>query len=57
MAQVVKEEPKDTVIVEKENRSNTGIVVALVVLAIIVLLILFGGSIFGGAPATPGAGQ
>ncbi len=42
------EEPKNTVVVDREGRSNTGVIIAVIILIIILLLVFFGGSIFGG---------
>jgi hypothetical protein len=48
MADVIREEPRDTVVVDRDRRSNTGVIIAVIVLAIILLLIFFGGSLFSG---------
>lgn len=51
MAQVVREEveetPRETVVVDRDRRSNVGVIIAVIVI-VLLLLWFFGGSIFGG---------
>jgi hypothetical protein len=44
----VQDEPRETVVVDRDRSSHTGVVIAVIVLIIILLLIFFGGSLFGG---------
>jgi hypothetical protein len=54
MAEIIEEERprRETVIVDKREgrpRSNTGVIIAVVILAVLILLLLFGRGLFRGA--------
>jgi hypothetical protein len=51
MADYVERAPRDTVVVDRDDRaerSNTGVIVAVIIVALLLLLLMFGGRMFGG---------